>query len=104
MRTIMTAAVVALTLAAAGCSKPTQEKTSQDLKAAGAKVGEAAKHVAATPEAKAVGSDLKQGAAETAAKTRQAAGKAGAKLKQAGSDIKADAQKSGRDVANATKD
>ena len=83
MRTIITAAVVGLALVAAGCSKPTQDKTSQDLKAAGAKVGEAAKDVAATPEMKAVGSDLKEGAAEAAGKTKEAADKAGEKLKRA---------------------
>ena len=95
---VIAAATLGLALAIAGCSKPTQEKTSADLKAAAGEVGDAAKQVAATPELKAVGSDIKQGAAEAADKTKEAAGKAGEKLKEAGSDLKAGAQKAGSDL------
>ena len=89
---VIAAATLGLALAIAGCTKPTQEKTSADLKAAAGEVGDAAKQVAATPELKAVGSDIKQGAAEAADKTKEAAGKAGEKLKagaeKAGAEIK----------------
>jgi hypothetical protein len=98
MRTIAVIAAVGLSLAVAGCSKPTQEKTSADLKAAGASVGDAARDAVATPEVKAVGADIKQGAAEAADKTKEAAGQAGEKLKAAGSDLKDSAQKAGSDL------
>jgi hypothetical protein len=99
MRIILTAATVGLCLAIAGCSKPTQDKTSTDLKAAGAEVGAAVKDVAATPEMKAVGADIKQGAAEAGDKLKEGADKAGVKLaagaKKAGAEIKAGADKAG---------
>ena len=82
MRTAIIVTLVGLGLAAAGCSKPTQDKTAQDLKAVGSDVGTAAKEVANAPAAKALGSDLKQGTEEAAAKTKEAAGQAGEKLKE----------------------
>ena len=97
MRIIM-AASLGLALAIAGCSKPTQDKTSADLKAAGKEVGAAAKDVAATPAMKAVGADIKEGAAEAGAKTKEAAGKAGEKLKEAGGDLAVSAKKAGSDL------
>jgi hypothetical protein len=102
MRTLIAATAVGVLLAVAGCSKPTQDKTAQDLKAVGSEVGSAAKQVAATPAAKELGSDLKQGAQEAAAKTKEAAGQAGEKLKEgannAGSDLKTGADKAGKDL------
>jgi len=99
MRLILTCAALGLALTAAACSKPTQDKTSADLKAAGAQVGAAAKDVAATPEMKAVGSDIKQGAAEAGEKLKAGADQAGEKIKagaeQAGDKIKAGAEKAG---------
>ena len=99
MRTILTVAGLGLCLVAAGCSKPTQEKTSADLKAAASEVGDAAKQVVATPEMKAVGSDIKQGAAEAGDKLKEGADEAGEKLKEgaakAGEDIKAGAKRAG---------
>jgi hypothetical protein len=99
MRTLALVAVLGLSLTAAGCSKPTQEKTSDDLKAAGAKIGDAAKDVVATPEMKAVGADIKQGASEAGDKLEAATDKAGDKLKagaeKAGDQIKAGAKKAG---------
>jgi hypothetical protein len=82
MRMLVTAVAVGAFLALAGCSKPTQEKTAQDLKTVGSEVGSAAKQVADTPAAKSLGSDLKEGASEAAAKTKEAAGQAGEKLKE----------------------
>jgi hypothetical protein len=82
MRTIAAIGLLGLTLAFAGCSKPTQEKTSEDLKAAGKEVGAAVKEVAATPAMKAVGSDIKQGVEEAGDKLEAGAKKAGAELKQ----------------------
>ena len=95
---VIAAATLGLALAIAGCSKPTQEKTSADLKAAGKEVGAAVKDVAATPAVKAVGSDIKQGAAEAGEKTKEAAGKAGEKLKEAGGELAAGAKKAGSDL------
>jgi len=86
MRTLVTAIAVGALLALAGCSKPTQDKTAQDLKAVGSEVGSAAKQVAATPAAKALGSDIKQGTQEAAAKTKAAADQAGEKLKEGAKD------------------
>ena len=99
MRIILTAASLGLCLAIVGCSKPTQDKTSADLKAAGSEVGAAVKEVAATPAMKAVGADIKQGASEAGDKLKEGADKAGEKLavgaKKAGADIKAGADKAG---------
>jgi hypothetical protein len=82
MRVILNAIGLGICLAIVGCSKPTQEKTSTDLKAAATQVGDAAKGVAATPEVKAVGSDIKQGAAEAGDKLKEGAAKAGAEIKE----------------------
>jgi hypothetical protein len=91
--------ILGLWLAVAACSKPTQDKTSEDLKAVGSEVGSAAKQVAATPAAKELGSDIKQGANEAAAKTKVAADQAGEKLKagaaDAGDKLKAGAKDAG---------
>jgi hypothetical protein len=99
MRNSHLAVVLGLWLAVAACSKATQDKTGQDLKAVGSEVGSAAKHVADTPAAKDLGSDLKQGTQEAAAKTKVAADKAGEELKvgakKAGSDIEAGAKTAG---------
>jgi hypothetical protein len=81
MRNSHLAVILGLWLAVAACSKPTQEKTSEDLKAVGSQVGQAAKDVAATPAVKELGSDIKQGASEAAAKTKVAADQASDKLK-----------------------
>jgi hypothetical protein len=86
MRIVITAVSVGLLLAVGGCSKPTQDKTAQDLKAVGSEVGSAAKQVADTPAAKSLGSDIKQGASEAAAKTKEAASQAGDKLKAGAKD------------------
>ncbi|MDB5464022.1 MAG: cell surface protein [Phenylobacterium sp.] len=99
MRTTTLAVILGLWLSVAACSKPTQDKTSQDLKAVGSEVGAAAKQVAGTPAVKELGSDLKQGANEAAAKTKVAADEAGDKLKagaaKAGSDLKSSAKDAG---------
>jgi hypothetical protein len=81
MRYSTLAVVLGVWLAVAACSKATQDKTGQDLKAVGSEVGAAAQDVAATPAVKELGSDLKQGTQEAAAKTKVAADEAGAKLK-----------------------
>ena len=108
MRTMIAAVAVGVLLSAAGCSKPTQDKTAQDLKAVGSEVGSAAKQVADTPAAKSLGSDLKQGAQEAAAKTKEAADQAGEKLKEgadkAGADIKSGADKAGAKADHAVND
>ena len=93
MRNSHLAVVLGVWLAVAACSQPTQDKTSQDLKAVGSDVGAAAKQVAGAPAMKQLGSDIKQGTQEAAAKTKVAADKAGDELKagaaKAGADIKA---------------
>ena len=78
MRLIAILAATTLSLTLAGCSKPTQDKTGEDLKAVGHEISAAAKNVAATPAVQAVGSDIKQGAAEAADKTDAALNKANA--------------------------
>jgi hypothetical protein len=99
MRNSHLAVILGIWLAVAACSKATQEKTGQDLKAVGSEVGAAAKSVAATPAVKDLGSDLKQGTQEAAAKTKVAADDAGAKLKagaeKAGDQVKAGARTAG---------
>ena len=99
MRTLITAGLLGLCFAVAGCSKPTQDKTAQDLKAVGSEVGSAAKQVANTSAAKELGSDIKQGTQEAAEKTKQAASEAGDKLKagaaDAGDKLKAGAKEAG---------
>ena len=99
MRNSHLAVILGLWLAVAACSKPTQDKTSEDLKAVGSQVGEAAKDVAATPAVKELGADIKQGASEAAAKTKVAADQAGEKLKagadEAGAKIKSGAREAG---------
>ena len=99
MRNSHLAVMLGVWLAVAACSKETQDKTGQDLKAVGSEVGSAAKRVADTPAAKNLGSDVKQGAEEAAAKTKVAADKAGEELKagakKAGSDIESGAKTAG---------
>jgi hypothetical protein len=76
MRNSHLAVILGIWLAVAACSKATQDKTGQDL-----------------------GSDIKQGTEEAAAKTKVAAGEAGEKLKagaeKAGSDLKSGAKTAG---------
>lgn len=81
MRNSHLAIVLGLWLAVAACSKATQDKTGEDLKAVGSEVRAAAKSVANTPAMKDLGSDIKQGTTEAAAKTKVAADQAGEKLK-----------------------
>lgn len=100
MRFLIVTAALGLALTAAACSKPTQDKTAQDLKAVGSDVKDAARQVADTPAAKSLGSDIKQGAGEAAEKTKEAAAKAGEKLK-AGAQTAAD--KGDQAVHDATK-
>ena len=99
MRNSHLAIVLGIWLAVAACSKPTQDKTGQDLKAVGSDVGAAAKNVAGAPAMKDLGADIKQGASEAAASTKVAADKAGDQLKagaaKAGEDIKAGAKTAG---------
>jgi hypothetical protein len=99
MRTLFVAAAIGLTLGVAACSKPTQEKTGQDLKAVGADAATAAKDVAGAPAMKQLGSDIKQGASEAADKTKAAAGEAGEQLKagaaKAGDQLKEGAKTAG---------
>jgi hypothetical protein len=99
MRTLSVIAALGVCLALAGCSKSTQDKTGEDLKAVGSEVGAAAKSVAATPAVKDLGSDIKQGTQEAAAKTKVAADEAGEKLKvgakKAGEDLKSSAKDAG---------
>ena len=108
MRILILAGLVGLSLAATACSKPTQEKTAQDLKAVGSDVGAAAKDVANAPAAQALGSDLKEGTQEAAAKTQEAASEAGDKLKAGASDagdkLKAGADKAGDKLKSGAKD
>ena len=82
MRVILNAAGLGICLAIAGCSQPTQDKTSADLKAAASQVKDAAKEVAATPEMQAVGADIKQGASEAGDKLKEGAEKAGDQIKE----------------------
>jgi hypothetical protein len=103
MRNSTLAVILGVWLAVAACSKPTQDKTSQDLKAVGSEVGAAAKQVAGAPAVKELGSDIKQGANEAAAKTKVAADEAGDKLK-AGADKAGDQIKSGAKDAGAKTD
>ena len=111
MRNSHLAVVLGLWLALAACSKPTQEKAGQDLKAVGADTTAAAKSVADSSAVKNLGSDIKQGAGEAADKTKDATVQAGDKLKaganEAGDKLKAgakDAAAKTEDAANKTKD
>jgi len=88
MRTLIVATTLVAALSLGACSKPTQDKTAQDLKTVGSEVGSAAKQVAATPAAKSLGSDIKQGASEAAQKMKQGAKDAGAKTDQALDDAR----------------
>lgn len=103
MRTLTLAILLSAGLALAACSKSTQEKTGQDLKAVGSDAASAAKDVANAPAAKELGSDLKEGTKEAAAKTKEAADQAGEKLK-AGTEKAASDIKSGTDKAAAKTD
>jgi len=86
MRNSHLAVILGLWLALAACSKTTQEKTGEDLKAVGHDAAAAAKDVANAPAAKELGADLKQGTQEAAAKTKVAADQAGEKLKEGAKD------------------
>ena len=108
MRTILTVAGLGLCLAVAGCSQPTQDKTSADLKAAGTEIKEAAKDVAATPAMQAVGADIKQGTEEAGDKLKAEADKAGEQIKagavKAGAEIKEGAKTAGAKTGAALND
>jgi hypothetical protein len=97
MRILTLAVLLSAGLALAACSKSTQEKTGDDLKAVGADAASAAKDVARAPAVKELGADIKQGTEEAAAKTKVAADEAGEKLKtgteKAASDVKSDTDK-----------
>ncbi|HLZ76882.1 cell surface protein [Phenylobacterium sp.] len=86
MRNSHLAIVLGLWLALAACSKATTEKTGDDLKAVGHDAAAAAKDVTNAPAAKELGSDIKQGTEEAAAKTKAAADEAGEKLKEGAKD------------------
>jgi hypothetical protein len=86
MRNSHLAVILGVWLALAACSKATQEKTGDDLKAVGHDAAAAAKDVTNAPAAKELGSDLKQGTEEAAAKTKVAADKAGEELKAGAKD------------------
>ena len=89
MRNSHLAIVLGVWLALAACSKATTDKTGDDLKSVGHDAAAAAKDVANAPAAKELGSDIKQGTEEAAAKTKVAADEAGEKLKAEGASTRA---------------
>jgi type IV secretory pathway TrbL component len=89
MRNSHLAVILGVWLALAACSKATTDKTGQDLKAVGSDAATAAKDVANAPAAKELGSDIKQGTAEAADKTKAAASEAGDKLAAGAKDAAA---------------
>lgn len=107
MRKTIILTAVAAGLALAACSKPTQDKASADLKAVGSDVSAAAKDVVHGDAMAAVGSDIKQGAAEAADMTVDAADRVGEKLKagaeKAGAEIKEGARKADAKIDEAMK-
>ena len=104
MRNSHLALMLGVWLALAACSKPTQQKAGEDLKAVGADTTAAAKAVAGSGAVKNLGSDIKEGAGEAADKTKDAAAQAAEKLK-AGADEAGDKLKSGaKDAAAKTED
>ena len=66
MRNSHLALMLGVWLALAACSKPTQQKAGEDLKAVGADTTAAAKAVAGSGAVKNLGSDIKEGAGEAA--------------------------------------
>ena len=89
MRKLIIVAVATLGLMASACTKATQDKASEDTKAAAARTGDAIKDVATSPEMKSVGTDIKTAAHETAVAAKDVAGEA----KTAGKDIASDVKK-----------
>ena len=106
MRTLTLAVLLSAGLALAACSKSTQEKTGDDLKAVGHDAAAAAKDVTNAHAAKELGSDIKQGTEEAAAKTKVAADEAGAKLKagasKAGDRLKSGTEHAASDIKSST--
>ncbi|WP_421934171.1 hypothetical protein [Phenylobacterium sp.] len=76
---VISLAVAGLALTA--CSKSEQAQTGEHAKAAAAKIGEATKEVATSPEMKDLGTDVKEGAVEAGAVAKDALTTAGAELK-----------------------
>jgi len=93
MRNSHLAIILGIWLALAACSKPTQDKTTQDLKSVGSDVGAAAKDVATAPAMKELGSDIKQGAKETGQTLKEEAKSAGQKTDEALNKVNSDATK-----------
>lgn len=91
MRKSLILTLALTSLAVCACNKPDQEKAGEHAKAAAAKIGDATKEVATSPEMKAVGADLKDAAADAAAATKDAAADAGVAAKNIAADVKADA-------------
>ena len=92
MRRLIVVAVATLGLMASACTKATQEKASEDTKAAAAKTGDAIKDVATSPEMKSVGSDIKAAAHETADAAKVAGKDIAADVKKDTADAKAKVQ------------
>ena len=102
MRNSHLAIVLGLWLAVAACSKATQDKTGQDIKAVGSEVSNAAKDVAATPAMKDLGADIKQVTQEAAAKTAVAADQAGEQLKASAKDAGAKLKEGAKSAGDKT--
>ena len=73
MQKLILASVLGLSLALAACSKAEQQKTDADVNDAAAKVKSDVQEAAHSPEAKKLGSEIKQAAGDAVQVTKEAA-------------------------------
>jgi protein involved in sex pheromone biosynthesis len=95
MKKLIMVSAASLVFALAACSKSDQDKTSQDVNEAAAKVKADAKDVAQSPEVKKVGEEAKSALKDAAHVTKEAAKGAAAGARQGAADVenKSDAAK-----------
>ncbi len=98
MRKLILVSAASLVFALGACSRAEQDKTSQDVKDAAAKVKADARDAAQSPEVKQVGEEAKQAIKDAAHVTKEAAKGAAAGARQGAADVE------GKDAADTAKD
>ncbi|MBW8815131.1 MAG: hypothetical protein JF588_17055 [Caulobacterales bacterium] len=98
MKKLMMVYAAGLVFALSACSKGEQDKTSQDVKEAAAKVKDDAKDAASSPEVKKVGAEAKNALKDAAHVTKEAAKGAAEGARKGASEVE------GKDASDTAKD
>jgi hypothetical protein len=100
MKMLIVAAAAGALLALGACSKSDQDRTTQDVKEAAAKVKADAKDAAQSPEVKKVGEEAKSALKDAAHVTKEAAKGAAAGARQGAAEV----ESKGKDASDTAKD